>query len=198
MQRPHSARHRRTSCLRVLAPLGSVGFTALLILLGSASAFSQARKPTEYEVKAAYLYNFGKFIKWPPSATSSDPNFPICIFGTDPFGASLDTIASGESLDGKRLSVRRINSASEVHGCRILFISRGERDRASGILSAVKQLPILTVSDMPDFVDDGGVIGFVMQGDRVRFQVNLPAAERAGLSLSSELLKVAVSVKRES
>ncbi len=195
MPRALSASDRRKWFLRVLMPLVRLAVIAILVVLTSTSAFSQARKPTEYEVKAAYLYNFGKFIKWP---ASSDPNFTICIFGSDPFGNSLDGITSGESLDGKRLAVHRINSASEAQGCRILFISRSEQGRASGVLSVVKHLPILTVSDMPDFVDDGGVIGFVMQGDRVRFQVSLPAAERAGLSLSSELLKVAVSVKRES
>lgn len=197
MPRALSASDRRTSCLRLVLPISRIGLTALLILISCTSVFSQARKPTEYEVKAAYLYNFGKFIRWPSSA-SSDSHFSICIFGTDPFGNSLDGITSGESLDGKRLAVRRINSASEVQGCRILFISRSEQGRASSVLSAVKHLPILTVSDMPDFVDNGGIIGFVMQGDRVRFQVSLPAAERAGLSLSSELLRVAANVKRES
>lgn len=198
MSRAPFARAGYQSCLRVLMPLRRIGFTAFLFLFSSSPLISQAHPPTEYEVKAVYLYNFGKFIKWPPVAGSSDSSFTICIFGTDPFGATLDGITSGESVDGRRLAVRRINSGSDVQGCRILFIARSEQGRASSVLVAVKHLPILTVSDMPDFVNDGGVIGFVMQGDRVRFQVNLSAAERAGLSLSSELLKVAVSVKRES
>ena len=195
----HSASERSSSCL--CRPVSSRVFritaAVLSIVLSSSSLLSETRKPTEYEVKAAYLYNFGKFIKWPPAAASVDPSFAICVFGPDPFGTSLDGLTAGESLDGKRLAVRRITSTDEAQKCRILFISRSEQGRASSILNAVKRLPILTVSDMPNFLENGGVISFVMQGDRVRFEVSLPAAERAGLSLSSELLKVAVSVKRE-
>jgi hypothetical protein len=192
-----AASERTSSCLRRSASSSGLQIAAVLLVvaLSFSSLHSETRKPTEYEVKAAYLYNFGKFIKWPPSSEST---FEICVFGNDPFGISLDSLTAGESLDGKRLAIRRISSTTEAQKCRILYVSRSEQGRAPSILEAVKHLPILTVSDIPNFLDDGGVISFVMQGDRVRFQVSLPAAERAGLSLSSELLKVAVSVKRES
>lgn len=169
---------------------------ALFVVASSIIVSAQSKKPGEYDVKAAYLYNFGKFIKWPPKLVSSEPVFPICILGTDPFGHTIDSIASGEALDGKRLSIVRVSSAIEAQPCRILFIGRSEQVRVGSILATVNKWPILTVSDMPDFLDHGGIIEFVMQGDRVRFQVNLAAAEHSGLLLSSELLKVAVSVKR--
>ncbi len=158
---------------------------------------AQARKSTEYDVKAAYVYNFGKFIRWPASAIAvSNDTFPICVLGKNPFGESLDATVRGESIDGKKLAVRYLGNVGEISGCYILFVSNSEEHRVEGILAEVGKRPILTVSDMPDFVDRGGDIEFVQVGEKIRFKVNLVAAEKSGLALSSDLLKVAVSVKR--
>jgi YfiR/HmsC-like len=166
------------------------------VLLSAFLSHAQVGKATEYEVKAAYLFNFGKFVKWPANVSGGD-SFPICILGNDPFGNALDATVSGEAIDGKRISVRRVDNPSEAINCRIVFISASEASRLREIMPVLSRAPVLTVSDLPNFVRNHGVIQFVRTDDRVRFQVNLTAAEKAGLTLSSELLKVATDVKRE-
>lgn len=173
----------------MLAPL-------LVAIASSNSDAAEGRKPTEYEVKAAYLYSFGRFVKWPRTVAPSE--FSICVYGSDPFGEALESTVAGESIDHKNISVKRISSAEQASNCQILFVSSSAEFTAGNLLAALKGVPVLTVSDMPGFLNHGGMIQFVMQGDRVRFQVNLAAAEKAGLNLSSELLKVAVEVKRDS
>jgi len=168
--------------------------TVILLALTSAlSGFGHAQyQHTEYEVKAAYLYQFGRFVRWP---SNSGSGFSICILGYDPFGSLLDSTVEGETVDGKRLSVRRISSAPQAADCRILFISSSEQRRLGSILAALAGQPVLTVSDLPDFCDHGGMIQFVVEGERVRFAVNRDAAERANLTFSSDLLRVAMLVK---
>lgn len=165
----------------------------LAILSLTATAHAQKR-PTEYQVKAAYLFNFGRFVKWPASATAAN-DFAICVLGSDPFQGTLESIVSGERVDGKPVTVRHLNSAEDAGGCKIVFVSNSEQERLGPIMAALRHDPVLTVSDADRFVDHDGIIQFVMDGDRVRFQVNLSAAKNAGLGLSSELLKVATAVK---
>jgi len=150
-------------------------------------------RPTEYQVKAAYLYNFGKFVRWP--AAGKNNSFAICILGRDPFGAILDETLAGESIDGQKVTAMRLARVQDAPTCRILFISSSESGRLSEILAALGKAGVLTVSDMPQFTQRGGMIQFVLEGDRVRFEVNLAAAQRSGLKLSSELLKVATAVR---
>ncbi len=172
----------------------------MLILAGYAcltsSAHAQQPKAEEYEVKAVYLYNFGRFIEWPASAKTGD-SFSICVLGRDPFGAALDTTVAGTSIEQKKLVARRIASTREAADCRILFISSSESSRMKEIVAALDKSPALTVSDIPDFTANGGMIEFVRKENKVRFEVNLTATEKAGLTLSSQLLKVATDIKRE-
>ena len=164
----------------------------LSVTLAPPRAFAQSA-PTEYDVKAAYLYNFAKFVKWPPN--SIDPTLDICVLGGNPFGEALQSMVSGENIGGKPAKVREIDSAHDLGGCNILFVTRGASHHVRSILASVDDKPMLTVSDIPGFSDDGGMIEFVNQSGRVRFNINLAAAQRAGLNLSSELLKVAGVVK---
>ena len=178
-----------------MRPLGTI---FILLLSYSDVVVAQARKPAEYEVKAAYLYNFGKFVRWPASVSpASTGAFLICVLGKNPFGSSLDETVRGESIDGKSLSVHYLSNLSEISGCRILFISSSEEHRLDSVLADVGKRPMLTVSDMADFVNHGGDIELVQVGGKIRFKVNLASAEKRGLALSSDLLKVAVSVKRD-
>lgn len=156
----------------------------------------QAQRPTEYQVKAAFLYNFGKYVRWPEQPAVA-PGFEICLMGSDPFGSVLDNLVHGERIDGQPLMVRRIHSLSEAPGCRIAFLGSSENHRLISDLQILSKYPILTVSDIQDFADDGGMIQFVTEGDRIRFIINLEAAERSGLGVSSELLKVAKLVQRD-
>ncbi len=154
---------------------------------------------TEYEVKAAYLLNFGKFVKWPVAAMPpATEKFSICVQGDDPFGAVLDATVRDEKIDGRAIIARRISRAQDATGCQVLFISRSEEKQARKSLPALKKAGILTVSDMPGFLDREGMIQFTFVGNRIRFEVNLDSVQDAGLTLSSELLKVASFVKGKS
>jgi hypothetical protein len=149
-------------------------------------------------VKAAYLYNFGKFVNRSAAASDDAKGFTICVLGKDPFGSLLDSALANQTIEGQSVIARRLASAQEAVGCRILFISSSEDHQLKDILMATAKNDALTVSDIAQFSERGGMIEFVPQGDRVRFAVNVSNVEDAGLSLSSELLKVAVSVKRNS
>jgi YfiR/HmsC-like len=158
---------------------------------------AQPPKVSEYQVKATYLYNFARFVQWPENSDAvKGDSFSICVLGRDPFGRTLDSILAGETLDGKPLAAKRISTPRDAGDCRILFISSTEQDHLKEILDALDESSILTVSDMPEFSRRGGMIQFVLEGDRVRFEINLTKAETAKLILSSELLKVATSVRR--
>ncbi len=154
---------------------------------------AQQAHPTESQVKAAYLFNFGKFVRWqvPPSGSDS---FDICVLGKNPFGSALASTVSGEKLDGKDIRVKNISNVADATHCRILFIASSEEGRLKLILAMAKQSNLLTVSDMPGFTQRGGMIELVNQEDKIRFQVNVTAVSDARLTVSSELLKVAVKV----
>lgn len=181
---------------RALARRRTYAFPALAtVLLIAISALAQSR-PSEYAVKAAYLYNFGKFVRWPADAKPArNPNFSICVLGQDPFGPSLDATVEGETISGKPVIVRHVTTARDGASCNILYISPTERGRLSEILAVLGRDSTLTVSDMPDFTDRGGMIQFILDSGRVRFEINRDAAQAAGLNLSSELLKVAMNVR---
>ncbi len=173
------------------------GLLAAVTLFAPTGLLAQQPKPSEYQVKATYLYNFGRFVRWPDAVgPGKGESFPVCVIGQDPFGAILDSTLGGEALDGKPVVLRRISKPHEAGECRILFISSTEEKRLKEILTALDESGVLTVSDMPGFTRRGGMIQFLLEGDRVRFEINLASAESAKLVLSSELLKVAASVKR--
>jgi hypothetical protein len=171
---------------------------ALVITWISAAAPSLLAQsgPTESEVKSAYLYNFGKFVEWPARAANVEEFFTVCVLGDDAFGSTLQTTVGHESINGKNVLAKRVAKAQDAVGCRILFISSSQQGHLKEILAELGNTSVLTVSDMPDFTRRGGMIQFVVESNRVRFEVNLTSAERAGLILSSQLLKVAIDVKR--
>jgi hypothetical protein len=170
---------------------------ALWLLIAGSSALGQ-RKPSEYQVEAAYLYNFGRFVEWPAKGTTAESgSFTICVLGEDPFGQALDTTLAGETIGSQRVTARRISSPQMSGDCRILFISSSEATRLNRIIEALDKSAVLTVSDIPQFSQRHGMIQFVVEENRIRFEVNLTATQRAGLTLSSELLKVATAVIRD-
>lgn len=180
-----------------LSPLMAVVLAWALV--GVSSLQAQQSKPTAYEVKAAYLYNFGKFVEWPAKVTAANnDSFSICVLGEDPFGATLDATITGETIDGKNVVAKRIPRPQDAVNCRILFIGSSEDSHLKEILMSLDKTNVLTVSDIPQFTRRGGMIQFIVEANRVRFEVNLTVAERAGLTVSSQLLKVAISVRRNS
>jgi hypothetical protein len=170
---------------------------AILLFLPSSRLLAQQGQASEYAVKATYLYNFGRFVQWSTAAaTTKGQTFPICVFGEDPFGKVLDTILAGESIDGKSVVPKRISKAQDALECRVLYISPSEEVRLKEILSTLDKAGVLTVSDIPQFSQRGGMIQFVVVANKIRFEVNLTSAQVAGLTLSSDLLKVAVAVRK--
>lgn len=166
-------------------------------LMVAPPAGAQSPKPLDFEVKATYLLNFGRFATWPTGMPSSERGrFPVCVIGRDPFGTALDQTVAGETIDGQSVVARRIVKEQEATYCRILFVSGSEEAHLPAILRVTESAGVLTVSDIPRFTDRGGMIQFVSQDRRVRFQVNDAAVQQAGLSLSSQLLRVAISVIR--
>jgi hypothetical protein len=161
--------------------------TALLL-----TANLQAQRPTDYDVKAAYLFNFGKFLRQPD--TSRPPSFDICVLGHDDFGGALDKLTANEQLNGVPEHTIHMDNAVVARRCAIVFISASEGDRLKQDLTDLTGYPVLTVSDVPHFVERGGMIEFETQARHVRFSVGLDAVTKAGLGLSSELLKVALAV----
>jgi hypothetical protein len=159
---------------------------ALLLLPGALAA----QTAPEYDVKAAFLYNFTKFVDWPASAFPDAFSLKLCLLGEDPFGRSLQAVA-GEQVGNRKLAVMRTDSLAKTGGCQILFISRSERERLPQVLAMVKDSPVLTVGDTKGFADQGVIVNFILEGSKVRFEINTEAAERAGLKVSSKLLQLA-------
>lgn len=169
------------------------------IFLAGPSSNAQQPKANEFQVKAAYLYNFGRFVEWPDqNASDKSQPFEICVLGVDPFGPTLDAVLASGNIAGKSVAAKRISKAEEVNSCRIVFISSSEESHLKEVLAALDKTSVLTVSDIPRFSERGGMIGFILDGNRVRFDVNLASAQGARLTLSSELLKVATNVRKDS
>ena len=171
------------------------GCAAIAVALAMQWSLYAAGEPLEYQVKAAFLLNFTKFVEWPPSAfDAADSPIAICVLGNDPFGNSLDQIVAEEVVGGRRVVVRRIKRTPQAKLCQALFVSMPEKELLS-ILSGVGP-GVLTIGEGESFVRDGGMIAFVVENHRVRFGINETAAETAGLKLSSKLLSVARSVEK--
>ena len=171
-------------------------FLALLSLGFVTSSPCQSKRPEEYQVKAVYLFNFGRFVEWPDGA-GKGPDFSVCVLGVDPFGNTLDSVLAGEVIGGSKLVAKRISHVRDAAGCRILFIGSSEASRFKETLAEIQTLPVLTVSDAPTFLAAGGMIQFVIRDNKVRFDVSLAPADKARLTLSSQLLKVAAQVTGE-
>jgi hypothetical protein len=151
-----------------------------------------AEAPTEYQVKAVFVFNFSHFVEWPPQAfaTPGEP-FVIGILGNDPFGARLDEAVRGEQIDHRPLLVRRYRNVSEIGNCQILFIDRSEGAQLQQILAALDHRSTLTVSDLDDSSQRGVMIQFATENNRIRLRINVDSARAAGLTISSQLLRPA-------
>jgi len=170
-------------------------FLWLLLMLGAfcpaGTAWAQEGTSKEYQIKAAFLYNFVQFVKWPPGAFSS-PDAPLCIgvLGDDPFNGALEETIRDESVDGHKLMVKHANNLDDLRDCQLIFVTRSEESRIGQILGATAPRPVLTVSEIEHFAEDGGDIAFYLSGGKVHFEINSAAARHAGLKLSSQLLAV--------
>ncbi len=156
---------------------------------------SDASDSSEYLIKAGFIFNFAKFVEWPPVAfAQTDTPIVIGILGTDPFGPILDQIVRDKKIGNRGFIVKRLNWNRDSKGlkdCNILFVSASEKAHIDDLLQIVKSLPILTVGETPGFAERGGIIRFTVEDNRVRFEVNVDAAHLAQLTISSRLLTLA-------
>lgn len=158
----------------------------------------QAETP-EYQVKAAMLANFALFVEWPPTAFSSARSpFAVCVLGKDPFGSWLKTELGQTPIGSHPVEIRHLEKAAEARQCHLVFISSSEQSRLKQVLASLADSKALIVSDVSDisaFCREGGIIGLLMEGKKVRFEVNANAAARVGLKIDSKLKRLALTTK---
>ena len=176
-----------------LKTLSAVWFVMpVLLLSGALQSPAEAAAPTEYQLKAVFLFNFAQFVDWPQeSFPEAQMPLVIGVLGEDPFGTYLDEIVSGETVNNRRLEIQRYRRVDEMKTCHILFISQSESKRLEQIVADLKGRSVLTVSDSVGFTRYGGMIRFVTERNKLRLRINLEAATAANLTISSKLLRPA-------
>jgi hypothetical protein len=179
-----------------------IGITCLLsaMALGGHAEALDSSDSSEYLIKAGFIYNFAKLVEW-PTASFAQPDSPIVIgiLGEDPFGATLDRIVADKKINGRGFAVKRVKWSrdfKDLRDCNILFVSSSEKEHIESVIDAMKGLPILTIGDAPGFAKRGGIINFMLEDNKVRFEVNVEAAKHADLTISSRLLTLARIVQQ--
>ena len=176
-----NARHRLTVFWLVLF---------LLLPGGGTNLYAQATSK-EYQIKAAFLFNFIQFVQWPPTVfKNADDPFRIGVLGQDPFNAALEDTVQGETISNHKIIVEHAMQVDDLKNCQLIFISKSEKKHVTEILSALDDKPVLTVSEIEGFAERGGGINFYLEGNKVRFEVNPDAARHDGLKVSSQLLSL--------
>jgi hypothetical protein len=165
---------------------------ALLALAGAIPARPQAAPSVEYQVKAAFLFNFVKFVEWPQDAFQTEKTpITLCAFRHDPFGSALDEVLRGKAINSRELQARRINDLTELKTCQLVFVSDSEGKQLPEILNTVKGSSALVVGESADFAERGGAVQFFLENSKLRFAINVDAIQRARLQASSKLLALA-------
>ena len=176
------------------------GFRVPAALVASVLAAASVLQPAstggssgsvELHIKAAYLFNFGRYISWPQQTG----DVVIGVVGHEPIVEVLEKTVAGKTINGRAYRVKVYASAEQIDHCDILFLPRSESQQAQSVLMAVAARPVLTVSDVENFSSQGGMVEFLLIDDTLKFDINLGAAEKCGLKISSELLRVAHDVK---
>jgi len=176
----------------VRPPARRLAATALLALLvgGAPGSAQPAPAHTEYEVKAAFLYNFTKFVKW-PSTKAQGVTFVVAVVGDDPFGDVLESTFDGKMILDRKVEIRRFSRVESPASIGLMFVASSENARLAEVLKAVEGHAVLTVAEMDRFTERGGMIGLRLAGDLVKFDINLAEVEDAGLEMSSQLIRLA-------
>ena len=174
---------------------GRAFLIALMLSVPLVCGSAQPEELTEYQVKAAFIYNFAKFVEWPAEAFA-DGNAPlrVCVLGENPFGQELMRVVNGKKIGNHELLVSNFAEPQMAKGCHVLFVSSSERGRIAQVLEAMRRANVLTVGEHGDFLRHGGIIRFVLDEGKVRFEVNLSASEKARVKISSKLLTLARAV----
>jgi hypothetical protein len=162
------------------------------LLIGFALSSKAQDNPTEFQLKAAFLFNFAKFVTWPDAKLPTNAPIIIGVLGEDPFGPDLEKIINNKMAAGHPIESKRYVNMADAREAHILYISESERRRVAQILNALKGGNVLTVSDIDNFCDSGGIVNFRVIADKVRFEISTQAAEEQALKISSRLLTVAI------
>jgi hypothetical protein len=167
------------------------------VFMTSTSLYAQTAEPTETQVKAAFLFNFIKFVDWPATSFAKPgSSISVCIVGSDEFSSAFEGLVKGKDLGGRTLSVRR-SEAGTLSGCHVVYVSESRKRDAQAVLKELRGHPVLTVGDIEQFARKGGVVSFYERDHRLRFSVNPDAGARAGLHISSKLLSLATIVHNQ-
>ena len=170
----------------------SILVLSLVWLLSVGDGRAQESQPTEYQIKAAFLFNFAKFVEWPPAAFAEATSpMVIGILGENPFRDDLERTIRGKTINNRPLVIKEFRSPAEATNCHVLFISTSEKQRLPEILKSLHGTSVLTVGETDRFIETGGMINFVAEGNKIRFQINEVAAKSAGLKISSKLSSLA-------
>lgn len=168
----------------------------LLVMVSGAISYSAETVTKEYQLKAAFIYNFAKFVEWPESGFSdSESPIVIGILGSNPFGDELLNTVKNRKIHGRAIEIRNIRNAGEARGMEMLFVSAGE-ERNFGALRNSLGMGVLSVGESVQFASHGGTINFNLEGDKLRFDINMAAAHRSGLKVSAQLQKLATTIQR--
>jgi hypothetical protein len=167
----------------------------LLLIMGSLTEVGRAQVADEYEVKAAFLYNFTKFVEWPAAAAPST-TFVICILGDDPFESVIDRLTVGKTVNGRALQVRRLKEPDDARQqCQIVFVGASDKSRATKLIETTRGTPVLTVGESRDFVRMGGLFFLSTETGRVSVVISGTATQAAGLKVSAKLMTLATIFK---
>jgi len=176
-------------------PRWAIGVLLLLCAMGVRSVGAQDGGSGEYQIKAAFLFHFGEFVEW-PAETFKDVNSPItyCTIGEDPFRGALDESLRAKAIGGHRARIQHLKNLDGVANCQVLFIGAAESKRDNSIVAKGKGNGVLTVGESQGFAEDGGMIEFCREGNKIRFEINLGAVSAAKLKMSARLLALAKTV----
>lgn len=167
---------------------------ACIVALGASSGYAQSDR--EYQIKAAFLYNFTKYVSWPAGKfADEDTPLSLCVIGDDPFGPVLEQTVAGKTFNGRRILINRLQALDDLKYCHLLFVSSSERERVAQITTSASGAGVLSMGDMDNFAELGGVINLTKRRNKIRIEINRTAADRAGLTISSRLLKLATIVE---
>jgi hypothetical protein len=180
----------------ILNTIAETLFALMVIACADGRADAQAQTADEYQVKAAYMYNFAKFVDWPTMAFDS-PAQPIvfCVLGQTPLSGPLEQALAGKVVDRRPLIFRQLTDSKQAAKCQVLFIGSPDKQPLRQILEEVKSFNLLTVGEVEGFTSQGGVIRFVLDAGRVRLEFNLDAADDAKLRISSKLLSLGKTIR---
>lgn len=171
------------------------GLLVALALFLCASALSAAEPVSEYQIKAAFLFNFAKFVKWPESTPpASGSAFAVCVLGDDSLQQTIEETIAGKTVRDKHVIVKHVAGAEAAKNCQILFVAGPDHPELGKVERSLESASVLTVGEANDFAERGGIINFRLENDKVRFEINPDAAKRANLEISSQLLKLATIV----